>query len=532
MSQAHVIPVTHEFFAARHLALGGSGKCELADGLAHAPSARPAALPLPPSNMKYSVVIGISSVLLLLVHAATAAAVEFRRQTITVPSDQGWWLTSHLADVDGDGLTDLLVLLPAQKQLQVYRQRRSGFTATPDQTVTLPEQTAWVAMRDVDPQAGRELVFSTATGLVYLRQNGGTFEPSPHTLLEARQVFTADRLRIAPNPPGGQDANEKIPVLFEDRAVWYEKDDHYAWRATKTVDLSPTETTCQAREDSWMMGPAPAFSLEVRKTVRVRPPEGRSKESDGQKNATQELIARIVKEAQWRRYEVQHQDVNGDGREDLILWRTQGELSPGTTILLLLRGPDGRLPERPTHVLRRNGLPIRVDRKRGVSPFWDLDGDGRCELILAALKTRVTSWSGLVELFVSGSVNWILTVCSGRDGTYAGSPDFQMDIASMTPHDQSVSYFFLLDGDFNGDGREDILVKRAAEQFDVYLSDAGAGFFQAGPALSFAAPVEARLVGTADLNGDGISDLFVQKATEAQITICLSQVDSQKGTPK
>src|SRR5512138_2720004 len=97
--------------------------------------------------------VRISSVLLLLLaHAGLATAVpEFSRQTLTIASDQGWWVTSHLTDVDGDGLTDLLVLVPAQHKLLVYRQRPSGFAGTPDQTVALPDQTAWVAMRDVDP---------------------------------------------------------------------------------------------------------------------------------------------------------------------------------------------------------------------------------------------------------------------------------------------------------------------------------------------------------------------------------------------
>ncbi len=474
-----------------------------------------------------------SSVLLLLsVSAAVAAAVEFRRQTIAIPSDQGWWLSSHLTDIEGDGLTDLLALLPAQRELRVYRQRKSGFAGTPDQTVALPDQTAWIAMRDVDPQAGRELVISTATGLVYLRQNGGVFEPSPRSLIEARQVFAADRLRIVTNPPGGGDANDVIPVIFEDRATLYERGSDYAWYAARTVDLSPTETTWQVREESWMMGPAPAFSLEVRQTLLARPQDSRVRENSDEDRIVQELVGRIAQDAHRRDYDVGHQDVNGDGREDIVVWRAQGDVNPTITIALLLRGLEGRLPEKPTRVLRHSGLPIRVDRKLGVSPFRDLDGDGRCELIMVALKTRITSWSGLVDLTVSGGLDWVFTVRSGRDGAYSGGPDFQMSVTSMTPRTPPIFHFFRIDGDFDGDGREDLLVQRGPEQFDVYHSDARSGFFQAGPALSFAAPVEARKVDTADLNGDGISDLFVQEMLEARIIMYLSQSDPRKGPAK
>jgi hypothetical protein len=412
--------------------------------------------------------------------------------------------------------------------MKVYRQRADGFTPAPDQTVTLPGQTAWVAMQDVDPHEGKELVISTATGLVYLQQNGGVFERSPRTLIEARQVFAGDRPGIPATAPGRQDANNVLAVFFEDRAVLYEKDDQYAWHPARTVDLCPVETTWQVREEDWMSGPTPTFCMEVRKTVRPRPQEDQGKE----RKAAQELIERIAKDAQWRYYSSLHQDVNGDGRKDVILWRTQGDISPDTTIVLLLREPDGSLPARPTRVLRHSGLPIRVDRKLGVSPFRDLDGDGQCELILIALKTRITSWSGLFSLFVSGGVEWVFTVRSGRDGAYSGGPDFQMDVTSMTPHNEWVSDLISMEGDFNRDGREDILVKRGPEQFDVYLSSAGAGFFQAGPAFSLQAPVEARVIETADLNGDGISDLFVQEALEPHITVCLSQADQPKGTEK
>ncbi len=474
-----------------------------------------------------------SPVLLLLLAGAATAAVEFQRQTITIGAVQGWWWACQLADVDGDGLTDLLVLLPAQNQMLVYRQRKSGFAATPDQTVALPSETAWVALRDVDAQAaGKELVISTATGLVYLRQDKGTFEPSPRPLFEARQVFAGDRLRVVPMASGGQDANDSLPVLFEDRADLYEKDADGIWHTARTVNLSPKETTWQAREEHWMMGPAPAFNLEVRRTVRARSRDGRVQAREAEKKATQELIGKIVKDAQWHHYGVQYQDVNGDGREDLVLWTVHGDLNPAVTILLLLRGPDGHLPTRPTLVLRHSGLPIGVDRKSRDSPFWDLDGDGRCELILASLKTRITSWSGLVNLAVSGGVDWILTVRSGRDGTYTGSPDFQMDLTSMTPQSPSLASLICFDGDFNGDGRKDILVERGPEQYDVYLSSPSTGYFQAGPALSFAAPIDVNIVNTADLNSDGISDLFVQDLKQAQIVVCLSQSNQRKGPPK
>lgn len=470
------------------------------------------------------------SVVLLLSNVATAA-MEFQRQTIAIPDVEGWWVC-HLADVDGDGRMDLLALLPARNEMLVYRQRPSGFPATPDQTVTLPPETAWVAVRDIDTAAGQELVISTATGLAYFRQKDGVFEPELHPLVEARQVFTGEHLRIVPTAPGAQDANNTLPILLEDRAALYEKGADGAWHAGKTVDLSSTQATWRASEEHWMTGPTPAFTLEVYTAVRASSRRSGPATSQDEKKTAQELVAKIVKDAQWRQYEVRYQDVDGDGREDVVVWTTHGELNPRVTILLLLRGPDGKLPARPTQVLRHYGWPITVERKLDFSPFWDLDGDGRCELILATLRSRLTSWSSVMNMVASGSVDWALTVRSGRNGVYADNPDFQVDFTTLASQTATLASVVCLDGDFNGDGRVDLLVKRGPQQYDVYFSSSGPEYFQPGPALSLSAPTEADRIDTTDLNRDGISDLFIQDLKEAKITVCLSPSNQQKGPPK
>ena len=106
---------------------------------------------------------------------------------ITLPANAG---EPFFVDIDGDGRSDLLVIDPVEKKLLNYHQRPDGFTNSPDQAIPLPPQTAWVAPCDVDAHPGLELLMSTATGLVYSRQNAGLFESERHTLIEASQVFT------------------------------------------------------------------------------------------------------------------------------------------------------------------------------------------------------------------------------------------------------------------------------------------------------------------------------------------------------
>jgi hypothetical protein len=328
------------------------------------------------------------------------------------------------------------------------------------------------------------------------------------------------------------DANSVVPITFADRTVVYERDSSGAWRPWRTLDLEENKTTWRTYQSSdWAMGSSPSRSMTVRTWFRAGPKGNRLRQVQSLEDEIQKRIEQIEKDAQWRYPGVQDQDINGDGREDLVLWKSRRDMNPKTTVLVFIRDRAGRLPERPTHVLRDSGVPIRVNRTQGVLPMWDLDGDGRCELILLRLKTRVTSWSSLVNIALSGGVDWILTVRSGRAGDYSGGPDFQMDITSRTPTDESVEWMFQIDGDFNGDGREDILLERSSDRYDVYLSDADTGFFRKEPPLSFKAPVEAR-TRIADYNGDGISDLLVDERRVSRVTVFLSQSEKPKGTQK
>jgi hypothetical protein len=468
-------------------------------------------------------------VLVLLLLGATLApgglaqAVEFKRQVITMSTGPRWLTASRLMDIDDDGLTDLLAVMPLEHELQVYRQQRSGFTTTPDQTIALPEQTAWIGSYDVDAHPGKELLLSTAAGLFYLRQNGGVFEPSPRMLIEARQVFLTEYPQI-------MDVNGVLPVVFEDHAVLYEQSGDYQWRPGRRLDLHMIQAHWQREYLDWTAGANPSHMLSIETQFRTGDANAVDEEP-AETPAIRKLIEDMGEDGQWGRPGVKHQDVNGDGRQDAVIWKSYGEINPKTTVLVFLRGRDDRLPEKPTHVLRGNGVPICVNNKIHVSPMWDLDGDGKCELILVALKSRVTSWSGLVNIALSGGVDWIFTVRSGRDGKYSGGPDFEMEMTSRTPSDKSVQWLFRIDGDFNGDGREDVIVERSSDQFDVYLSDADAGFFRKQPPISLRAPVDAWL-NVNDLNGDGLSDLVARERRVGRVTVFLSESGRQKGTRK
>ena len=400
---------------------------------------------------------------------AGAAALEFQRQTLQVPATPGaWrgWQMSCLADIDNDGLVDLLAVGPVENKLWIYRQRASGFPASPDQAIELPPKTAWLAVGDVEAHPGVEIVVSTATGLAYLRQNQGVFESQPRDLVHASQVFTSNtppRLISLNRQTNG--ASPGLPVISASQVVLYRQNNAGGWAPGAPLPLHEEQTQWSIERGGWSMGATPSRSLTIRRAFLATPAE------DLEKKAEAEAVARISKEDLER---VDDLDINGDGREDLVLWRLTGDLEPRTDILVFLRGANNRLPERPTQVLHCRGFPVQVGHQPKVgpasariSPVCDLARDGRCELVLVTIKTTVISSSGIVDMLLSGSLTWALTIRTFNHGLFPPDPDAAVPFTAMVPMELAMSELFLIDGDFNGDGRPDLLVKQTATQWAV-----------------------------------------------------------------
>jgi hypothetical protein len=220
-------------------------------------------------------------------------------------------------------------------------------------------------------------------------------------------------------------------------------------------------------------------------------------------------------------------DVNGDGREDLILWSTsRGKIDVKTDMYVFLRGMNQKLPEKPTQVLHCRGFPIPIRDK--VLPVSDLNGDGVGELVLLELKSNFTSVSGAVETALSHGLDWALTIRSFKQGAFSRSPDASFPVTGILSVGGSEEWPIFIEGDFNGDGRPDLLLRRSETHWNIFCSTKDGGWFATQPAMTFEAPARGSF-DIKDINSDGLPDIIWQEPDESRYSIFMSPPRGTKG---
>jgi hypothetical protein len=211
-------------------------------------------------------------------------------------------------------------------------------------------------------------------------------------------------------------------------------------------------------------------------------------------------------------------DFNGDGISD-ILWRHDG----GTLGDWLGTGTGELVPSDSNN--------IEVANYWHVAGTGDFDGDGRDDILWRGDGGEIGDWLGLGSGgFVDNSPAGIVPV--PLDWHVVGTGDFNGDgrddilwrnddgrigdwlarlDGGFTANDPSIvgvsnDWHVIGTGDFNGDGRDDILWRSDGGQLgDWFGTDSGG--FTPNPTL-VGVPGDWHVVGTGDFNGDGCDDIL------------------------
>ncbi|MGK6323766.1 FG-GAP-like repeat-containing protein [Sphingomonas sp. DT-51] len=168
-------------------------------------------------------------------------------------------------------------------------------------------------------------------------------------------------------------------------------------------------------------------------------------------------------------------DLNGDGRDDM-LWRN----SDGTLSNWLARADGGFTPN------DANGF-VRVGTDWQVVGTGDFDGDHRDDILWRHADGTISDW------------------LSTAAGGYKAN-----DAVALT--DVSASWTVAGTGDFNGDGRDDILWRNADGSLSDWLGRTDGGFTVNDAAAFSRAGTDWTVVGTGDFDGDGRDDILWRNA--------------------
>jgi len=211
-------------------------------------------------------------------------------------------------------------------------------------------------------------------------------------------------------------------------------------------------------------------------------------------------------------------DINHDGQLDLIksTWPDEPWFIPGSRagkvfVSIYLADEQGRLPAQPQQVLRKNDWNPAL-------PVVDVDGDGFPDLILS--YGQFDSRDAVRKMISTRRMDLALKLFYYRPGSgFASEGDaqrmisFHIDIQGIEMNlgkPPELQRFVELTGDFNGDGKKDLLVKERYDELVAYFFVSREKGFSDHPDLRFncGEPIDAFT--TADLNGDGISDVIVK----------------------
>ncbi|MBN2490658.1 MAG: VCBS repeat-containing protein [Planctomycetes bacterium] len=500
---------------------------------------------------------------LLLAAAALAAPRgdgslrEFTLERRDVPGSLRW---VELRDLDGDGRLDLvyLAVTDGRREMGLYRGRRDGgFEEAPAHRLRLKSDVVLVGLGDLDAAPGVELVLFTP-GSVFVYRPFEPAESQRYRRLFAEPLFFAFAdpndapfwphvrdldgdgledvcvpgwdgfvMRHQARPAGGQSEFARCGPLHA-----YINRGH-ARVADRRLNLSigfGGERYGGRRSEA----SSPAGDLMVATVRRMSAPVIADEDGDGRPDllllegdwlrvwpqapggvwpesaATEHNVEKVRSLVpRWARTgNVAHADLDGDGKLDFLV--RQAVERDVRTRLLLFTGGAAAL----------TGPPVRIFVLEGLTAapcFRDVDGDGRLDLLVPTYRLDLLERARRAAV---SSLEVTLHVFLNRGAARFGlRPDYSRTESLRT--DQlaaaGIEPMILLDGDFNRDGRADLLVVDEQDRLRIYLStETSGGLFRAGGTFTFqdrpavSVPIEVpRQVRVFDQDQDGVSEVLL-----------------------
>lgn len=431
------------------------------------------------------------------------------------------------SDFDGDGLDDI-ILINEPNIVFFFQDSKDGFTKAPSLVYPLEDKSSVIWPARLGNKLGQDILVMTNEGVDSLSFVDRAKPPLKAKLIN-RQTIVPEKREEPAVVSFTLSANtaKEFPLIFipteNELQIWrYDEQWHY-------ID------SLQGIPEARIWGPyeTAGYTKQFRLNINIADLNGDGlgdlvicEENNGKmmfKAYPQKQDSSFVlkpsqffeDEWDWRTW-ICLQDINRDGRVDVIKnkWLEEPWFLPGTSsgkvlVQIFISDADGKIPDKPTYIFRKNDWISSM-------PIVDVDGDGFIDLVLG--YSLFDSREGMRKTVTSQQLDHSLRVHFYYNDGFRESPDIQRDvIINLEHYGMHVSWsrrnyiekLISVDGDFNGDGRKDLLVKDEEDKTSVYFFISREQGFSNKPDIQFNDIKQVERFITVDLNNDGISDLVV-----------------------
>ena len=449
-----------------------------------------------------------------------------------------------ICDLDGDGLKDLVLLDDTNLSI-FYQDPKLGFTHGPQQTWHLDPRPCLVWTAKLGGPVGSLLVM-TSDGVTELCFTNRTGPPAIRQIIRqptiVPEAMDAAEGTNAMYFPLSVETGRDWPLLLVPTAdgiqVWQYRDE---WRQAQCITNS-IEASLQPSVASPGYARSLGFDLSVgdvngdgRDDLMVRRSNGWTNTYSLYLQQTNGLFALEpaltyadkVEPFSWLCWA----DLNRDGKVDLIksVWLNEPSFIPAVPsgkvlVSTYIADEHGRIPAEPQQVFRKYDWIPAV-------PVVDVDGDGFPDLVLG--YSHIEDKEGLRKMITSQKLDYNLRFYFYRPGIgFPTEADCQRDVVIHLDRDraemqeglhQLFGCYVKVGGDFNGDGKTDLLVRDHSDDISVYFFVSREKGFSPELDLRFSCPEPVDEWQVADLNHDGVSDLIVKLAKQKGFRIFISQ---------
>ncbi len=209
-------------------------------------------------------------------------------------------------------------------------------------------------------------------------------------------------------------------------------------------------------------------------------------------------------------------DLDGDGRYEVIVLEEDddGGLRRDFAATVVPRNADGSFAETPSARIKLNGAQVQFD-------FVDVDRDGRVDLVARTFDLPLG-----IDSLTSVRVDSTLLVFRGVEGPgFSRRPDARFE-RSLQPDDLArirESFIFNVDGDYDGDGLNDLLLLRKDGLLQILplVRDGDAFAFATEPRSTYQPAKPVRGARPEILSHDRVADLVLRH--EDALTVFVSR---------